>query len=86
MKYAVICETGPEGGFSAYAPDLPGCVAAARTLSMLDLSWKKPSNSISREFALTGSPSPSHPRWQKCWKSPKQVRATSRFERLSNQP
>jgi predicted RNase H-like HicB family nuclease len=32
MKYAVIYETGPEGGYSAYAPDLPGCVAAAASL------------------------------------------------------
>lgn len=31
MKFAVIYETGP-GGYSAYAPDLPGCVAAAATL------------------------------------------------------
>ena len=27
MKYAVVIEKGPES-FSAYAPDLPGCVAA----------------------------------------------------------
>ena len=32
MRYAVIYETGAEGGYSAYAPDLPGCVAAAPTL------------------------------------------------------
>ncbi len=32
MKYAVIHETGSAGGFGAYAPDLPGCVAAARSL------------------------------------------------------
>lgn len=32
MKYAVIYETGPAGGYSAYVPDLPGCVAAAPTL------------------------------------------------------
>ena len=32
MKYAVIYETGPAGGYSAYVPDLLGCVAAARTL------------------------------------------------------
>ena len=31
MKFAVIYEAGP-GGYSAYAPDLPGCVAAASTL------------------------------------------------------
>lgn len=33
MKYAVIYEKGPEGGYSAYAPDLPGCVAAAATIT-----------------------------------------------------
>jgi predicted RNase H-like HicB family nuclease len=32
MKYAVIYETGPGGGYSAYVPDLPGCVACADTL------------------------------------------------------
>jgi predicted RNase H-like HicB family nuclease len=31
MKYAVIYERGPEGGYCAYAPDLPDCVAAAAT-------------------------------------------------------
>jgi predicted RNase H-like HicB family nuclease len=31
-KYAVIYETGRRGGYSAYAPDLPGCVAASATL------------------------------------------------------
>jgi len=30
MEYLVIIEEGPTN-FSAYAPDLPGCVAAART-------------------------------------------------------
>lgn len=28
MKYAVIIENGAEG-YSAYVPDLPGCIAAA---------------------------------------------------------
>jgi predicted RNase H-like HicB family nuclease len=32
MRYAVVYETGADGGYSAYAPDLPGCVAAATTL------------------------------------------------------
>ena len=27
MKYAVIYETGPEGGQSAYVPDLQCCLA-----------------------------------------------------------
>ena len=30
-KYAVIIEAGPHN-FSAYVPDLPGCIAAAGTL------------------------------------------------------
>ncbi len=30
MKYAVIIEQG-EGGFGAYVPDLPGCIAAGDT-------------------------------------------------------
>lgn len=29
--YPVIIETGPNGGYSAYVPDVPGCVAAAST-------------------------------------------------------
>ena len=31
MKYVVILEP-TESGYSAYAPDLPGCVAAAATI------------------------------------------------------
>jgi predicted RNase H-like HicB family nuclease len=30
MRYAVIIEKGASG-FGAYVPDLPGCIAAART-------------------------------------------------------
>jgi predicted RNase H-like HicB family nuclease len=30
-KYAVIIERGPRN-FSAYAPDLPGCIATGKTL------------------------------------------------------
>ena len=32
MKFAVIYEK-TESGFSAYAPDLPGCIAAGATLA-----------------------------------------------------
>jgi predicted RNase H-like HicB family nuclease len=34
-KYAVILEKSPTG-YSAYVPDLPGCVAAAATLDQTD--------------------------------------------------
>ena len=30
MKYDVVIERGPRN-YSAYAPDLPGCIAAAKT-------------------------------------------------------
>jgi predicted RNase H-like HicB family nuclease len=32
MRYPVIFEGTPAGGFSAYVPDLPGCVAAADSM------------------------------------------------------
>lgn len=31
MRYAIIIE-GHEGSYSAYVPDLPGCIVAAETL------------------------------------------------------
>jgi len=31
MKYAVIIESGPRN-YSAYVPDLPGCVATGQTI------------------------------------------------------
>ena len=31
MRYAVVIESGP-GNFSAYVPDLPGCIATGKTL------------------------------------------------------
>jgi predicted RNase H-like HicB family nuclease len=31
MRYAIVIETA-EGNYSAYVPDLPGCVAAGETL------------------------------------------------------
>ena len=35
MKYAVVIEKGA-ANFSAYVPDLPGCVAAADTLEEIE--------------------------------------------------
>jgi predicted RNase H-like HicB family nuclease len=32
MRYAINIERASDGGYSAYVPDLPGCVAAAETL------------------------------------------------------
>jgi predicted RNase H-like HicB family nuclease len=35
MKYAVVIEKGPSS-FGAYVPDLPGCVAVAKTRAELE--------------------------------------------------
>jgi len=32
MKYAIVIEKAEGGNYSAYVPDLPGCVATADTL------------------------------------------------------
>ncbi len=31
MKYMAVLEPAPDGGWNAYVPDLPGCVAVAET-------------------------------------------------------
>jgi len=31
MDYAVVIEKAPDGSYSAYVPDLPGCVACGET-------------------------------------------------------
>jgi len=35
MRYAIVIEKA-DGNFSAYVPDLPGCVATGRTLDEID--------------------------------------------------
>lgn len=35
MKYAVVIEKAPNN-YSAYVPDLPGCIAAAETLAEVE--------------------------------------------------
>ncbi len=32
MQYAIIIEKAPDSNYSAYVPDLPGCVATGETL------------------------------------------------------
>jgi predicted RNase H-like HicB family nuclease len=32
MEYAVMIERSPDGSFSAYVPDLPGCVSCGDSL------------------------------------------------------
>ena len=32
MQYAIVIEKAPGSNYSAYVPDLPGCIATANTL------------------------------------------------------
>ena len=40
MQYAMIVEKG-EGNYSAYFPDLPGCVATGKTLDKLKQAMRE---------------------------------------------
>ena len=61
MKYAVIYETGSGGGYSAYAPDLAGCVAAARTLQQTRELMEQVIESHIEVMRLHGEPVPEPP-------------------------
>ncbi|MBS0455802.1 MAG: type II toxin-antitoxin system HicB family antitoxin [Proteobacteria bacterium] len=36
MRYAIVIERAAAGNFSAYVPDLPGCVATAATIEEIE--------------------------------------------------
>ena len=40
MRYAIVIEKA-EGNYSAYVPDLPGCVATGRTVSAVEKEIRK---------------------------------------------
>jgi predicted RNase H-like HicB family nuclease len=48
LQYSVVYEKGP-GNWSAYSPDVPGCVAAAETLDELRILFRE-----ALEFHLAG--------------------------------
>ncbi len=35
-EYLIVIEQGPDGSYSAYVPDLPGCVATGRTIEEVE--------------------------------------------------
>jgi len=40
MRYAIVIEKA-EGNYSAYAPDLPGCVATGATVAEVELEMRE---------------------------------------------
>ena len=55
MRYAVVIEKG-EGNYSAYVPDLPGCVATGDTIEEIEREIQE-----AIEFHLEGLRADGHP-------------------------
>jgi len=49
MDYVIIIERGADGSYSAYVPDLPGCVATAASVAEAEKLIRE-----AIEFHLTG--------------------------------
>jgi len=62
MRYAVVIERA-EGNYSAYVPDLPGCVATGPTIADVEQEIGKPSASMWRAFRPTVCQFRSLPAW-----------------------
>ncbi len=62
MKYTVIYETTPTG-YSAYVPDLPGCVAAGKTRSEVERLVRSAIRSHVAMMRSIGEPVPASSTW-----------------------
>ena len=58
MEYAVIIEKAPDGSFSAYVPDLPGCVSCADSCEEVQLTIKEAIRWHIDSLQLHGEPVP----------------------------
>ena len=47
MRYAIVVEKA-ENNYSAYVPDLPGCIATGATIEETEWKFVKRSNCISK--------------------------------------
>ena len=59
MKYAVIIEQGPNN-YSAYVPDLPGCVSTGKTLEAVERNIKEAIELHLEGLREEGLPIPEH--------------------------
>lgn len=55
MPYAVVIEKA-DNNYSAYVPDLPGCIATCKGIAEVKRSSAAPSASISTDCARTACP------------------------------
>jgi predicted RNase H-like HicB family nuclease len=65
MKYLIVIEETP-AGFSAYSPDLLGCVARGRTREEVERAMKSEIEFHRRSVALAGQ-EPKSPRVSAAW-------------------
>ena len=67
MRYAVVIEKAGEN-YSAYVPDLPGCVATGDTLEEVEAEIRAACGSISRDSRRTAWRFPSRPASPNTWR------------------
>ncbi len=58
MKYVVIIEKCKNGGYSAYVPDLPGCISVGETIEEIELNIKEAVDLYLEELKIDNKPVP----------------------------
>jgi predicted RNase H-like HicB family nuclease len=58
MKYAYIIERAPDGSYSAYVPDLPGCTTAGDTVEEVHQNMKEAVSLYIESLKEHGEPVP----------------------------
>lgn len=58
MKYAVVIERAEDGGYGAYVPDLPGCIAVAETVDEVTTLIRGAIAAHIEELRAAGDPVP----------------------------
>ena len=57
-KYLAVIEKAEDGGYSAYVPDLPGCVSSADTVEELKRLIKEAIDMYVQDMIADGEPVP----------------------------
>lgn len=58
MKYVYVIERAPDGTYSAYVPDLPGCTTAGETIDEVQRSIKDAVDSYVEALRENNEPVP----------------------------
>ncbi len=77
MRYAVVIEKAGSN-YSAYVPDLPGCIATGATVEEVEIEIRDAIRFHIEACGKTGCPSPSRSAVQSMWTRELQKRPTPR--------